>query len=128
VDHCPKCGKIYQRNLRNLCADCSANEDRDLRQLERVLLRNRRLSTEEAAEAANVPAEQIRSWIRSGKLKLGDYPNLTDQCDLCKSPIRSGHLCLHCSRRIKEDIARTLELERKFKERMAAANAYISKR
>ncbi|WP_276355897.1 hypothetical protein [Cohnella caldifontis] len=128
VEHCPSCGKIYQKNMRNLCSDCSAMEDRDYRQLERALMRNRFLNTEEAAAAAEVPAEKIRGWIRSGKLRLGDYPNLADQCDLCKAPTRTGRLCLSCSNRIKNELAHALDQERKFKERMRTANAYISKR
>ncbi len=96
------------------------------RQLERVMLRNRKLTTEEAAAAADVPARKIRSWIRSGKLTLGDYPNLADECDLCKSPIRKGHLCFSCFSRIKTDMAKALEQERQLKERLRVS-AYLSR-
>ncbi|MBW5444780.1 hypothetical protein GE107_01715 [Cohnella sp. CFH 77786] len=128
IAHCPSCGNVFQKNLRNLCADCSSEEDRLFQATERTMLRNRLFSNAEVAEAVSVPPEKIRSWIRSGKLRIADYPNLSDQCDLCKAPIRSGHLCLSCAGRIKGDIARMREQERLEKERLRAANAYISKR
>lgn len=121
IAHCPRCGRVFQKNLRNLCADCTNIEDRDFRSVEVTMLRSRFLNTEEAAQAANVPTEKIRGWIRSGKLRLADYPNLTDQCDLCKGPIRAGHICFSCSRRIKDDLANALEQERKMKERLRTA-------
>ena len=92
------------------------------------MVRNRMFNNEEAARATAIPAEKIRGWIRSGKFRIADYPNLADQCDLCKAPTRKGHLCLNCSSRINADIANTLERERQAKERARGANSYISKR
>lgn len=128
ITHCPECGKIFQKSLRNLCGDCSSEEDRLFLMTERTMLRNRHFNNVEVAEAASVPQDKIRSWIRSGKLRIADYPNLADRCDLCKASIRSGHLCLSCSARIKDDLARTLEQERLMKERLRAANIYMSKK
>ena len=127
IAHCPECGNVFQKNARNLCVSCAAVVDDQLFSIERYLLRNRLASTEEAAKATNLPPERIRSWIRYGKLKVFDYPNLTDQCDLCQAPIRRGHLCSACSTRINDDIERTLERERMMKERLRAANNYIHK-
>lgn len=127
IAHCPLCGEVYQKNLRNMCQECSSAEDRMFSQLEFVLRRNRKLTTEEAAVAAGIPVAKIRSWIRTGKLTLGDYPNLADKCDLCKAPIRSGHLCSSCSRRIRTDIAKVFEQERLIKERHRTS-VYLSKR
>jgi len=89
------------------------------------MVRNRKLNNEEAAAATAIPEEKIRAWIRSGKFRIAEYPNLMDQCDLCKGPTRKGHLCSDCTSRIRNDIAETLERERKAGERAAT---YISRR
>jgi hypothetical protein len=52
---------------------------------------------------------------------------MADQCDLCAGPIRRGHICPACSAKINDDLARTLERERKMKERLMVANSYIHK-
>jgi len=127
VAHCPDCGNVFQKNVRNLCTSCMAILDEQMLSLDRYLLRNRFATTEELAAATSVAPQKIRSWIRKGRLKIFDYPNMTDQCDLCLAAIRRGHLCSSCSKRINEDITRTIERERVAKERLRAANSYIHK-
>jgi len=105
IDQCPNCGKMYQQNMRNLCPDCIVEEDNQFRALERTMIRNRHFNNEEAAAAAGVPVEKIRAWIRSGKFRITEYPNLADECDLCKKPTRKGHLCAECTTRLRSDIA-----------------------
>jgi ribosomal protein L32 len=128
VAHCPSCGKVFQKNLRNLCGECSQVEDRSFRSAELILLRHRFFDNEQVSEAAGVPVEKLRGWIRSGKLRLNDYPNLSDQCDSCKASIRTGHICLDCARRIKSDLAHALEQERLMRERLRAANSYMARK
>lgn len=128
IAHCPNCGRVFQKNIRNLCVACSTEEDRIFQSTEQALKRNRSLSVEQLSESVGVPEDKIRGWIRSGKLRLTDYPNLADQCDLCKAPIRTGHLCNPCAKRLKSDIAHSMEQERLMQERLRAANSYISKR
>lgn len=127
VGHCPGCGNVFQKNARNLCLKCSSVFDQQLISVERYLLRNRFATTEQTAEATSLPVSQLRSWIRQGKIRIYEYPNLTDQCDFCSESIRSGNLCYNCSNKIKDDLALVLERERAMKERLRAANNYISK-
>ncbi|KIL35389.1 hypothetical protein SD71_13825 [Cohnella kolymensis] len=128
VANCPRCNAIFQMNSRNLCSNCSAEDDRQLHLIESILKRNRHLTTEEVAAAASVPAERIRSWIRIGRIRLYDYPNLTDTCDMCGGPLRKGKLCASCTTKLENDIARMNEQEQLMKERLRAANNYISKK
>lgn len=128
VDHCPGCGKIYQINLRQLCADCLAAEDALIVSIERELRRDRKLTTEELAERVSERPEKLRSWIRKGRLKVYDYPNLTDECDLCGAPIRKGKLCQDCASRIRGEVAQVYEQERLMQERKRRENSYLNKR
>lgn len=112
VANCPGCNAIYQINARNLCRNCSAEEDRNLKSIDETLKRNRHLTTEELAEATSIPPESIRSWIRAGRIRLYDYPNLADSCDMCGGPIRKGKLCVSCTTKLEDDIARMNEQDR----------------
>ncbi|RAP74712.1 hypothetical protein DL346_21970 [Paenibacillus montanisoli] len=85
-------------------------EDKQITAMEQALRRNRQLNNDQLAELSMVSVQRIRAYIRKGKLKLCDYPNLADACDLCAGPIRQGKLCIDCTVRIKEDIQ--LDLER----------------
>jgi len=127
VDHCPGCGNVYQINMRQLCAACQSAEDSQLLAIESQLKLNRRLNNTEVAELTGIRPERIRSWIRKGKIKLYDYPNLADQCDLCAEPIRKGKLCVSCAMRIRSDVEREFERERQQKEKNRVNSYYFKK-
>ncbi|NBD24308.1 hypothetical protein [Paenibacillus glycinis] len=116
VAHCPGCGKVFQKNLRNMCMQCSAEEDGQIIAIERALKNDRQLSNAETAELTAIPEARIRALIRRGRLRLYDYPNLADACDLCAAPIRQGKLCLTCLMRLKDDIEQDREKARLKKE------------
>lgn len=126
ISQCDGCGKIIQRNVRNLCAACNAEEDDQLRLFERTMVRNRFYDNAQAARATAIPEEKILAWIRTGKFRIVEFPNLADYCDLCKAPTRKGRLCIECTTRINADIAAAMERDRK--ERASGVNAYISRR
>ncbi|MDI4648631.1 hypothetical protein [Cohnella hashimotonis] len=99
-----------------------------MNRMEKELRANRKLTTEELAERVGERPELIRAWIRKGKLKVYDYPNLADACDLCQAPIRKGKLCPDCSLRIKSEVAHVYEQERLMQERKRRENSFLNKR
>lgn len=117
VAHCAMCGKVFQVNLRNLCNECAEIHDRRFEAVDRYLMKNRHATTEQTAEATGVPVKQIREWIRQKKISLAAHPNLTDVCDLCGGPSRTGHLCAKCSDRLRKDIDKMLAEEQAERER-----------
>ncbi|MBM7566733.1 hypothetical protein JOC55_003685 [Paenibacillus sacheonensis] len=86
-----------------------ASEDQEIDAIERALRRNRFMTNEQAGEAAVVPVPRIRSLIRRNRLKLYEYPNLADACDLCGEATRQGKLCGACLKRIKGEIEQDRE-------------------
>ncbi|MBB6635212.1 homeobox domain-containing protein [Cohnella thailandensis] len=129
VAQCPSCGSLYQSTVsRSQCQDCAAREQDQLGILDRQLRRNRYLNNEQLSEQTSIPLRQIKAWIRNGRLKLYDYPNLSDSCDLCSGPIRSGKLCVSCSTRIQTAVAHEYEQDRLMKERTKSAHSYFSRR
>jgi hypothetical protein len=126
VAHCSVCGSIFQMNMRGLCSNCSAEEDTYIKSIEKMLIRNRRLNVDELVQATDIPRKKILSFIRKGKIRIFEYPNLVDECDVCRGPIRKGTMCNKCATRIQNEIAHELEQERLMKERIRA-NSYFFK-
>lgn len=100
----PRCGKVFQKNLRNQCADCSRHLDSQLQGCLDYLRRNYRSTNEQLYAAVGITSEQMFAWIKEGKLLLTDYPNLSYSCGSCMKPIRQHKLCQDCTYRIKRDI------------------------
>ncbi len=115
VDHCPRCGKVFQKNMRNLCSACSQQYDRELTSCTDYLRRDRKADNQRLSEATGVSYKQIVSFIMERKLSLYDYPNLCYHCELCETPIRAERLCLNCRTRLSGDISRMKEADERKK-------------
>lgn len=112
VANCPRCGKVFQNNLRNQCTACSTSMNDLLSSVLMLLRRNYRLTNEQVCEATGVSNLQLQVWMKESKLHLADYPNLNYPCGSCAAPIRQHKLCLDCSTRITRDINRLSEPSR----------------
>ncbi|TVY11543.1 flagellar protein [Paenibacillus cremeus] len=117
VSNCPKCGKVYQKNVRNMCQECIRSFDNELDQCLNYLRDHRKATTEELSEGTGVKVSQIVSFIKESRLLLMSYPNLTYPCNSCNSPIRQHNLCATCRIRIVSDVNEMKEKEAKAKER-----------
>ncbi|MFH5184807.1 flagellar protein [Paenibacillus sp. TAB 01] len=104
VANCPCCGKVYQKNIRNLCMDCMRALDNDLDTCYTYLRSHRKATTEELRQATGVSVQLITEWIKSKRLSINDYPNLSYPCDSCGAPIRHQKLCFPCSTRLAREI------------------------
>jgi hypothetical protein len=124
VAHCPNCGHIYQKNLRNLCPSCSAAIDQQYSAIEKYMSLNRTAGMEELSASTAIPIKAIQSLIRQGKISVGLYKNLYDACDSCEGPTRSGNLCTSCRTRLKNDIQHMFDSEQSMKERASLAAGF----
>ncbi|WP_081823983.1 flagellar protein [Paenibacillus sp. UNC451MF] len=104
VANCPGCGKVFQRNLRNLCMDCIKSIDHEFDACYRFMLHNRKASTEQLRNATGVSKQRLTEWIKDKRLSVADFPSLTYPCNSCGSPIHQHNLCFPCSSRLSQDI------------------------
>jgi flagellar operon protein (TIGR03826 family) len=110
VANCSSCGRVYQKNLRNLCMDCIHSLEKEYDTCYEYLRMNRKATTKELSEATGVSVQRIMGWIKDKRLSTNDYPNLTYACNSCGSPIRHMKLCFPCSTRLASEI-RNLEVK-----------------
>jgi len=115
VEHCPLCGRVYQKNLRNMCASCTHEFDSQLASIEHFMIRNRRATMAELCLATSIQEKAIVKYMKLGKISVSQYPNLTYACDYCQSPIQSGTMCTGCKMRLNADIRRMKEDEERNK-------------
>jgi NMD protein affecting ribosome stability and mRNA decay len=109
VANCPRCGRVFQKNMRNQCMDCSREIDTALNKCIDYLLRNRRASQEQVSQQTGVPFGYITTWIKEGKVLISDYPNLNYPCNCCGEPIRKHKMCLDCMVKLNREIQKMNE-------------------
>lgn len=70
----------------------------------------------EVVEATEVEEELIIKFIKTGRLKLAQFPNLGYPCDKCGTIIREGKLCGSCAGDLKKDLQQFTSEEERRKE------------
>ncbi|MNI29738.1 hypothetical protein D3C73_835610 [compost metagenome] len=104
VANCLRCGRVFQKNHRNQCTQCSSELDSAMSRCHDFLRKNYKSTSEQVSLATAVPIEQIVSWIKEGRLLISDYPNLNYPCSSCGTAIRKHKMCTDCSQRLTREI------------------------
>jgi hypothetical protein len=115
VDNCPKCGKVYQKNLRNMCQECLRQVDDSFQICYSYLKTKRKATTEELCRDTRVNEQQVMMFIKDNRLPLLDYPNLTYACTVCGARIRKHTMCVKCSMNLTSEINDMWQKENKLK-------------
>lgn len=119
VANCPKCGKVYQINVRNLCQSCRREADDELDKCNAYLRDNRKASTEALSEATGVSVHHIHAFIKDNRLPVSFFSGLTNPCKSCGSPIRQQQMCAPCRIRLIAEVRKLQEQEARARERDA---------
>ena len=106
LDNCPKCGRIYVRNLRGMCDACRKEDDQLFDKVYQFVKKrqNRTATMMQIVEATGVPEETIMRFVKEGRLKPAQFPNLGYPCERCGAVIQSGKLCPNCAGNLELDL------------------------
>lgn len=104
IANCPRCGKVFARNFRDICQKCYAEIEQEYVACAEYLRENRGTAITELSEATGVSIKQITKFVKEGRISMVDAPNLTYPCESCGMPIREGNMCTSCRDRLKADI------------------------
>jgi len=104
LDNCPRCGRLYTKNVREMCPACIKELDQKYELCADYLRQNRGATIYELSEATEVSIAQITRFIREGRISLMDAPNMGYPCETCSNLIREGNLCESCRSRLIKDI------------------------
>ncbi|MBE4907058.1 hypothetical protein IMZ08_03175 [Bacillus luteolus] len=112
LTNCPNCNALFVKtNLRDVCEACYKEEEKQFETVYQFIRKreNRTATMLQVVEATEVEEELILKFIRTGRLKLANFPNLGYPCQKCGTLIREGKLCGHCSSDIRSQLS---ELEK----------------
>ncbi|MCR2806740.1 TIGR03826 family flagellar region protein [Paenibacillus soyae] len=111
VDNCPRCGKIFAKNFRDVCPACMKDIDREYQLCADYLRENKGAIIHELSDATGVAIRQITKFIREGRISIVNAPNMSFPCESCGTLIRENHLCEDCRSRLTKDTRRMMEDE-----------------
>lgn len=105
--NCPKCGDIFVKNkFRDLCTKCWKEEELAYDKVYQFIRKreNRTATIHQVVESTEVEEELILKFIRTGRLKLSQFPNLGYPCDKCGKMIQVGKICSSCAEKLRKEL------------------------
>ena len=121
VSNYPKCGALFTKTkFRDVCQACFVEEEKLFEEVYQFIRKkeNRTATMEQVIEGTEVEEIMIIKFIKSGKLRIVQFPNLGYDCERCGIMIREGSLCEKCIETLKKDLGSyQKEVQRKQKER-----------
>ncbi|MFZ3590389.1 TIGR03826 family flagellar region protein [Bacillus sp. DJP31] len=128
--NCPNCDKLFvQTPTQEVCPACYKEEMKLFDKVYDYIRKkeNRTATLVEVCDETEVEETLVIRWIRNGKLKLAQFPNLGYPCEKCKTLIRQGRVCENCAKGIKSDL-REAQKEEEREKKSKMGTYYSSKR
>lgn len=117
LTNCPNCGDIFVKNqFRDICQNCWKEEEKAYERVYQFIRKreNRTATMAQVVEATEIEEDLLLKFIRTGRLKLAQFPNLGYPCDKCGAFIREGKLCDKCTEEFRNDLStHTMEEDRR---------------
>ncbi|SDS98480.1 flagellar operon protein TIGR03826 [Paenibacillaceae bacterium GAS479] len=124
LDNCPRCGRIFAKNFREVCPNCIREIDREYEDCRDYLRKNRGATINELSEQTKISIRQITKFIKEGRISLIDAPNLSYPCEVCGILIREDHMCEACRQRLRSDVQRLNEVQAELERQTPTQRAY----
>ncbi|OXM14136.1 TIGR03826 family flagellar region protein [Paenibacillus herberti] len=124
LDNCPRCGRLFAKNFREVCPHCIREIDQEYEACCTYLRKNRGAAIHELSEQTSVGIRQITKFIKEGRISLMDAPNLSYPCEGCGILIREDHMCESCRQRLRGDVQRMKDSEAETERLNSVQRAY----
>lgn len=103
LDNCPRCGKLFSKNFRDVCPVCIRDIDKEYQLCADYLREYKGAMIGELSDQTGVSIKQITKFIREGRISMVNAPNLSYPCESCGTLIREHNLCDDCRARLVKD-------------------------
>ncbi|WP_268884365.1 TIGR03826 family flagellar region protein [Alicyclobacillus fructus] len=102
--NCRRCGRLFNKMGHDVCPSCIHEEENKIAEIRDYLREHPLANIYEVSQGTSAAYEEIVDLIRTGKLLLRQYPNMTYPCERCGAPTQSGRLCMNCAQELGEGI------------------------
>jgi len=118
--NCPNCRALFVKSkFRDVCDACYNEEEEKFDEVYQFIRKrsNRTATMAQVVEATDVDESLILKFIKTGRLRISQFPNLGYPCEQCGTLIRDGRICEACTKKLRTDLE-NLEKEEQRKREM----------
>ncbi|WLD92978.1 TIGR03826 family flagellar region protein [Alkalihalobacillus sp. AL-G] len=113
--NCPQCNRIFIQSLRVVCDSCYKEEEKMFEKVYKFIRvrANREASLWEVHDATGVPEKVIIRFVKEGRIRAHQLPNITYPCERCDAGIQNGIICDNCRSNMNSDLRSFDEIAQK---------------
>jgi len=107
VMNCPNCGTLFVKSkFRDVCEACYKEEEKKFDEVYQFIRKrsNRTATIAQVVEATDVEEDLILKFIKTGRLRISQFPNLGYSCEQCGKLIRDGRICEACTNKLRTEL------------------------
>ncbi|WP_062354109.1 TIGR03826 family flagellar region protein [Bacillus kwashiorkori] len=107
LENCANCGQLFVKNsIRDICENCYREEEAAFEKVNVFLKKreNRTASMVQIINETGVEEALILKFIKKGRIRLVQFPNLAYPCEKCGRPIKTGKICETCMKELRTDL------------------------
>ncbi|PLS17862.1 hypothetical protein CVD28_09200 [Bacillus sp. M6-12] len=119
LNNCPNCDALFVRTkFRDVCDACYKQEEKEYEKVYQYIRKreNRTATLVQVVENTGVDEDLVVKFIKTGKLRTSQFPNLGIKCDKCGTTIKEGRLCVNCQNALKSQLGQFEKEEARRKE------------
>lgn len=105
VINCKGCGRLFNAIIRTrLCPNCQTKLEEKFQEVKKYINENRGSTIDIVSQECDVPAKQIKQWIREERLAFSAESMQGIECEQCGAMIRSGRFCDACKNKLQNEL------------------------
>ena len=105
VINCKGCGRLFNALTRvRLCPNCQAKLEDKFQDVKRYINENPGSTIDMVSQECDVPAKQIKQWVREERLTFSEDSMQGIECEQCGAMIRSGRFCESCKTKLQNEL------------------------
>ncbi|MCL6601876.1 MAG: flagellar protein [Paenibacillus sp.] len=116
LDNCPRCGRLYLKNIMDMCQVCVKELEHQYEICVKYLRENKGTNIQELSDATEISIREITRFIREGRISIANAPNMMYPCEICGTLIRDGNMCDNCRSRLRKDFTTAVKESESAKE------------
>lgn len=104
--NCSRCDQLFVKNVCDICQNCSQEEEAAFKVVYHFLCeqKNREATMNQIIEATGVEKAFIIRFMKKGRLRASQFPNLGYACEQCGTKIVSNRICNRCAGQLKQTL------------------------
>ena len=110
VKNCRMCRRLFNYlGGKNICPVCKEALEKKFLQVRDYVRDNPTSGLQQIAEENEVDVQQVRDWIKEGRLEISKGSPISLACEKCGAPIIKGRFCEKCNKNMANNLSKLVE-------------------